>query len=155
MTTTNTPTTDRTESDELLESMPHRPPMRLISQVISASEQKAVCRIIVGDNNIPGFDETPIHWSIGIEDMAQSTALVRGASSANRRSGMVVSVREVHCGQAGFIKGEALDATATLDSRTLEAALFRCALVRTLTGETLMSAKIAVACRQESGSSAR
>jgi predicted hotdog family 3-hydroxylacyl-ACP dehydratase len=96
----------------VIERLPHRPPMRLIDEVVEASGRRLVARATIHDDHILLVDGhvTPL---LAIELFAQAAAALLvwlgGKGAPPAVSGYLLGTRKLDMDPSGFTVGDTLD----------------------------------------------
>ena len=108
----------KASSEELIGRLPHQPPMRMVSEVIEASRDRARCRIRIDDTfcELWGDGESAELFS-GIEMVAQTAAIAIGCEDdpGVAQSGMLVQTRRFERFRETVPKGVDLICEAKVD----------------------------------------
>lgn len=97
----------------VIERLPHRPPMRLLDEVIEASGRKLVVRVRIGDDHILLDDEGKVTPLLAIELFAQAAAALLvwlgGKAGAPSVTGYLLGTRKLDMHAECFVPGDELD----------------------------------------------
>jgi predicted hotdog family 3-hydroxylacyl-ACP dehydratase len=101
----------------VIERMPHKPPMRLVDEVVSASDSAVVCRARIGEDHILREPNGRVSPLFAVELFAQTAAALMvyrsGQEGAGAFSGYLVGTRRIDIDIDAFDVGDEVLVTAT------------------------------------------
>lgn len=132
----------------LLDLLPHRPPMILLTRIITHEAMRTICAVDITESAAFLTGERVVPSWVGIEYMAQCVAAHAGLVGRTRgeevRLGLLIGARRVDLHTEGFPVGQSVIVTAVHIWGDQDLASFTCALSDASTGLSLADATLSV-----------
>ena len=134
---------------EILELIPHRPPMLLINKILSVDSKKSSAEVFI-DQETPFFEkDLGVPACIGLEFMGQTAALIAGHEVKNEPSeaklGFLLGTRKYQSTTAYFKENSALEIECTEGAMVGETlASFNCEIRYKNNPEIIATASLSV-----------
>ena len=129
--------------DGELDFLPHGKECRYLDAILSRTESSIRCRVAARTVDPAVGPEIPS--AIGVEYLAQASALLCGDERSQPAVGVIASVRSLRCFQRTLLAGTHLVAGAELLSRDASLAVFQCELRDESSESLVMDGRIAIA----------
>lgn len=133
---------------DLVDLLPHKPPMVLLDSVVFHDAQATRCRVRIGPGSAFADEHGNVPIVVGLEYMAQTvaahTGLCRRAAGEPIRLGFLLGSRKLQLQVPGFVCGQELEVRALDVWNDGEFASFECAVVDVASGALLASGALNV-----------